>query len=432
MTSSDGSRWCVQRLPGGQGLGTESPPSVCCAWRSRRDSAISVPDPGIGTIVSHRSQILGHEELQALIERWPAVLNVVRESERVPWRELFELVRTWLVPQASFFPPVRFGAATDKILRNFAGTMLHGMASVSRQHPGIQHRIGELAQRIGEAPELSLHPEFEVLYPSKPLGVEDREHRYRSWSDALARLADNWRDRSLDEVASFLKWCEYEADLAGIDRPRFSPEFCVHLAERVSDPVAAAEALVGHALPSVLVAPFLRKAAADGHPGWTGFARRCLEEGEYRLERGGDGVGATYRAIRAVRRGALPRSRHAPPGGLRGALVFGHAGGCGRGDAAIERPADCSGRRGRLLAGSTRRGSGVATCSVATRGCPLGAGGSRRAARRLLARGDIVQRRRPRRRLAGVLADIELGRPRLYGALDDERRSQDGGQVVAT
>lgn len=241
----------------------------------------SVPDPGVGTTVSHRSQMLGDEQLQALIERWPAVLDVMRESERVPWRELFELVRTWLVPQASFFPPVRFGTATDKILRNFAGTMLQGMAGVSRQHPGIQHRIGELARRIRAAPELSLHPEFEVLYPSKPLGVDDWERRHRSWSDALARLADHWSDRALNEVASFLRWCEYEADLAGIDRPRLSAAFCVHLAESVSDPVATAAALVDHALPSALVAPFLRKAAADGHPGWTGLARRCLEEDEY-------------------------------------------------------------------------------------------------------------------------------------------------------
>ena len=199
----------------------------------------SVPDPGIGNSVSHVSAVLSNDELRALIERWPAVLNVVRESKRVPWRELYELVRAWSDPQALYFPPVRFSATTDKILRNFAGTMLEGMACVSRQHPGVQHRIGELARDLGIALELNLHSDFEVLCPSMSLGSEDWKRQRRSRSDALAKLADNWSNRSLEDVVSLLKWCEYEADLAGIDRFRLAPAFCALLAERVSDPVEA-------------------------------------------------------------------------------------------------------------------------------------------------------------------------------------------------
>ena len=243
--------------------------------------AYSVPDPGRGNSVTHMSQMLGDDDLQALIELWPEVLNLVRRSERVPWRELFDLVRAWLTPQASFFPPVKFGDTTGEILRNFASTMLEGMAAVSRRHPGIQHRIGELARHIPMSPELSLHPEFEVLCPSKS-NYRDWKHQRRLWNGALAELADHWMHRSFEDVASLLKWCEHEADLAGVDRPRLSPAFCIHLAERLSDPVAAAEALVSHELPSALVAPFFRKAASDRHPGWTRLARRCLEADEYR------------------------------------------------------------------------------------------------------------------------------------------------------
>ena len=242
----------------------------------------SVPDPGIGNTVSYGSEMLGDADLRKLVGLWPEVLQVVRESERVPWRELFELVRAWIVPQESFFPPVKFGGATDKILRNFASTMLEGMAAVSRRHPGIQHRIGTIARNTGIDPELSLHPEFEVLCPSESYNWEDRKRQHRRWNDALVELADNWRTRSLEDLASLLKWCEYEADLAGIDRPRLSHVFCAYLAERVSDPLAAAETLISHALPSALVAPFFRKAAADRQPQWTCLARRCLETDEYR------------------------------------------------------------------------------------------------------------------------------------------------------
>ena len=242
----------------------------------------SVTDPGIGTTVTRTSQMLGDDDLRALVELWPEVLNVVRESERMPWRELFDLVQTWLTPQVRFFPPVKFDQTTGEILSNFASTMLEGMAGVSRRHPGVQHRIGELARHIAIFPELSLHAEFEVLFPSESFDTEDWQRQHHLWYDALAELADNWSNRSLEDVASLLKWCEYEADLAGIDRPRLSPEFCAHLAARVSDPVAAAEALVNHSLPSALVAPFVRKAAADSHLGWTCLVRRCLEADEYR------------------------------------------------------------------------------------------------------------------------------------------------------
>ena len=242
----------------------------------------SVLDPGIGKTVSYWSEMLGDSDLRAIVELWPAVLNVVRESEHVPWRELFELVRAWLIPQASFFPPVKFGDTTDRILRNSASTMLEGMAAVSRRHPGVQHRIDEIARHFKIEIESTLHPEFEVLCPSESFDSQDWERQHRLRYDAIAELADNWRSRSLEDVASFLKWCEYEADLVGIDHPRLSPAFCAHLAERVSDPVTAAEVLVNHALPSALVTPFFRKAAANRHSGWACIARRCLDADEYR------------------------------------------------------------------------------------------------------------------------------------------------------
>ncbi len=242
----------------------------------------SVLDPGIGNTITRKSRMLSDNDLRALVELWPEVLIVVRESERVPWRELFDLMGAWLRPELRFFPPVKFDRTTDDILRTFANTMIEDLATISRRHPGVQHRIGRLAHDIPRAPELCLDPQFEVLYPSESTDPEDRRRERRQWYDELVELADNWASRPLEDVASFLKCCEDEAHLAGIDHRRLSPDFCAQLARRVSDPVAAAEALVSHALPAALVTPFLRRAAVDCQPGWTRLTRRFLAADEYR------------------------------------------------------------------------------------------------------------------------------------------------------
>ena len=242
----------------------------------------SVPDPGIGNKISRVSRMLRDDELSALTEHWPAVLEVVKGTKHVPWSDLFDLVEAWLVPQVSFFPPVKFDKTTDKILRNFAATMLGGLAECSRQHPGVQHQIGQLASRLDISLDLNLCPVFEVLCPSESIGSRDWESQHRQWSDATSELADNWRARPVDDTASLLRWFEGEADLAGIAHLRLSDLFCMHLAERVPDPTAVANALIRDALPSALVAPFLHRAAVEDRPGWHTLAQRCLTEEQYR------------------------------------------------------------------------------------------------------------------------------------------------------
>ena len=47
--------------------------------------------------------MLGDADLRKLVGLWPDILNVVLESKRVPWRELFELVQAWHIPRHRFF-----------------------------------------------------------------------------------------------------------------------------------------------------------------------------------------------------------------------------------------------------------------------------------------------------------------------------------------
>ena len=236
-------------------------------------------DPGIGNTFSSMSRMLSDHELWSLASCWPAILNVVKESERVPWNDLFDLAGAWLNPQWTFFPPVEVGRTTLSILHDFATAMLEDIAVVTRQHPGIQHRIAELSDTTNG---LHLDPIFEVLVPLQSGDVEDWERQDQVRSDAVEELASRWTDRPPEDVASLLNRCDAEAHLAGIEIPQLLVRFCVALADRVPDPIAVADALVARDLPSSLVTPFLLKAKDDGLPGWECLAGRCLAKEEYR------------------------------------------------------------------------------------------------------------------------------------------------------
>ena len=241
-----------------------------------------VTDPGIGRTGTLTSGILKDDGLRDLGSRWPTVLKVVRASERVPWSDLLGLVEVWLEPEHAYLPPVKYTGEARDIVNKFASTMLTDIAGVSRQRPGIQHRIAELAKHSGITIELSLDPVFEVLEPLESFDSNDWEHQDQVWSDAIGELARRWEDRTAEDIAAMLGWYETEARLAGTEGPRLSRRFCNVLADRVSDPIATADALITRDLPSSLVEPFLRKAVAESRHGWTRLASRCLAKEEYR------------------------------------------------------------------------------------------------------------------------------------------------------
>ena len=239
-------------------------------------------DPGIGNKYWRISRMLRDDELSALTEQWPTILEVIKGTKDVPWEDLFDLVDVWLAPEVSFFPPVKYDKTTDRILNEFSATMLGGLSQCSRQHPGIQHEIRQTASRLDITLDVNLCTVFEVLCPPESYDSSDWESQHRQWSDSTSELADNWETRPAEDIASLLRWFEDEADLAGIQHPRLSGLFCMHLAERVPDPTTIADALVSLGLPSGLVAPFLHRAAGNNHSGWPTLAERCLREERYR------------------------------------------------------------------------------------------------------------------------------------------------------
>ena len=90
-----------------------------------------VTDPGIGRTFSSMSRMLNDDEIRSLFSHWPSVLDAIKESARVPWNDLFDLVSTLLEPQSKFFPPVRCDDTTRSM---FARVCKHHACRHSRSY----------------------------------------------------------------------------------------------------------------------------------------------------------------------------------------------------------------------------------------------------------------------------------------------------------
>ena len=98
-------------------------------------------------------------------------------------------------------------------MRRFADRMLMDLAEVTREHPGVQHRLQKEISGLTRDVDLALDPEFESAYPEwKSYTTE--EHR-RLASD----LAERLEGRSIDDLAESLAFIESEASYAGIQGP---------------------------------------------------------------------------------------------------------------------------------------------------------------------------------------------------------------------
>ncbi len=241
----------------------------------------SALDPGMGNTFQRVSGILRDVDLRELTRNWLTVFTIVRDSERVPWGALFDLIENWLHPDGRIFPPSKASKETRHLLQEFAGTMAKDLAAISSEHPGVQQRIGDLAGRA----KLSLHLhrdfEFERLFPSGIYDRDDWEEQHQHWLEDVGELAEGLTNRPLDEVASVVARLDREAALADMHHLRLG-HLCTKLAERVPKPARTAEALIEHKLAAPLIAPFLEQAAAAQDPDWIRLARRLLNDPDYR------------------------------------------------------------------------------------------------------------------------------------------------------
>ena len=237
------------------------------------DFDFETPDPGSGTRITITKATLGATVIQSLATLWPKMMTVVNGASAIPWTVLLELVQGWCHPPLS-------DDETRTAAHRFLSLMLRDLALASRQYPGVQHCIADIAKRANLTVCTKLDEEFECLYPPQPCGVEDINLEYERLAEDARELAKRSRNRPADDAASVLGRIETESRRAGINHPRFTPEFCRTLADECPEPNATLKVFMRERLPGDLVEPFLRKAVETERDVWP-IVSNCLNDELY-------------------------------------------------------------------------------------------------------------------------------------------------------
>ena len=239
-------------------------------WRERHDARTTVrvmcialqpgfsflaPNPGNELGGKFVRGHLGDQDLETLATHWPKVKEVVQNSTDVPWDSLLQLVSSWRHLCPSSLADIEIAASTRAITRQFAECMLHDLAHASQHCPGVQHEIRKVATRFGVEVETTVDRDFEDLYLRARVVDHEKDDE----------LAQQWRRRSVENIAASLARVEIEAKSAGLQFPPWGCHvLCGRLASILPNPVAAAKTFMERKLPRALVEPFLREAAKDG------------------------------------------------------------------------------------------------------------------------------------------------------------------------
>ena len=246
---------------------------ACIALQPDFSFLVSSPgDPLRGSLIRGR---LVDPDLKTLTTFWPRVKDIVQGSTDVPWDSLFELVRSWRHLYQSSLGDIEIAASTRAITRPFAERMLHDLAALSHDKPGVQTVLREIGRQFGVMVEAATDRDFEDLYPpgfrSPEIGEPDD------------RVIDRWRRLGVDRLTLSLARVRTEAERAGL---RYPPWAALYLGGRLAatlpDPVAATMAFMKQELPAELVEPFLGKMAEDDRPEWASIVHRCLRSDRYR------------------------------------------------------------------------------------------------------------------------------------------------------
>ena len=258
-------------------------------WRQNGNTSVSIAamcvalepdfdfatfDPGTGTSMTFTKATLGAGVIEPLATLWPSVMTVLSDTTGIPWANLLNLLGAWCHARLGNDVETR-SAAT-----RFLSSMLNDVALVSREYPGVQHRIAELAKGAQLVVNTSLDPEFEYLYPPDPYDAEDLEQAHKRLAENAQEMATRWSNRATAETAKFLNSLETEASRAGINWPRLTPEFCRALAADHPDPAAALAIFLRERLPADLVEPFLRETAETDATVWP-IVSNCFDDDLY-------------------------------------------------------------------------------------------------------------------------------------------------------
>lgn len=227
-------------------------------------------DPGRGLTFTIRTRYVTNTEFQRMEGLWPHVLDLLRETAIEDWQPILQMVHSWAYPRAlSRIVNSEF----SELAHSFTSQLLRDIISAAKDSPGISRWAGQIAQDLNIELNLSLDPEFELLFPPREYSEDMKlETDYAAASD----LAQTWSGDNPNQIAHRLVLYEREAEIASLHWPRLSPLVCQEIAKLVANPTAWARALIGQAAPGDLIYPFLERALASDDPDAASCIQQCM------------------------------------------------------------------------------------------------------------------------------------------------------------
>lgn len=244
--------------------------AMCLALNPSID--YSVIDPGVGNTVTYYFGKYPEPLLRSLTRHWPRIIKVVREADDWQWDELLDLISDWRYSD----PSVVLTDEVKVLMEEFSSEMMRDIINATREHPGIQHKLGLYAKSIKIDVVPSLDDMFELFYPEQSMFTLTENDRLAN------KLATHLELLSLGNLVNTLEWVADEARLAGIRVT--SPVIhsaCKRLAACADDPLPVAEAFVDRFISEEAIDPFLKRAVENESPGWVSLLQRCLHEESY-------------------------------------------------------------------------------------------------------------------------------------------------------
>ncbi len=248
--------------------------AMCIALSPGFDSTTT--DPGRGRTLTLTSGLLGEDDLVEIGSLWPSLLNVMSESEAVPWVDIFDLLHKWLYPAMRVEPT----ESTREVMYDIVHGMLIDLIEFSKDYPGIQHKLMTIANRAEIELDVDLDDDFEILFPQEDVTF-DKDHRADLLS-AAKKKGKFWAEMDANIVAAKIFRLEFDARLADITYPRYTNIVCEEMSKHVSDPVAFATQFIKQKVTQDLLYPFIKRVVDSDFHAAHGLLHQCLESDRYR------------------------------------------------------------------------------------------------------------------------------------------------------
>jgi hypothetical protein len=235
-------------------------------------------DPGMGNTINLRFSSLSVDDIHTIQNLWPPTFDLIKTIQTQNWEICRSIIEGWAYPRRI---NSTLSSEVSDAMRSLAGKMLCDIVLLANDRPGVLHWASQVVKDIELTIEISLDPDFEVLYPKKDRNnwIAEQAQQF----SAVQKLASAWVNREPTEVVSQINLFEQEAQFASLTWPRWTPILCQELAERTELPNAWLRATLDANSTSDLLEPFLRKAAQINAPDWIELAIACFAQPTQRV-----------------------------------------------------------------------------------------------------------------------------------------------------